>query len=401
MDIPFDPTSSPQHLIVFDDGTTRAVPSKDMPLLIQKPVYAKPDSTHILLPFFQPGSKITFEHDGQLHKGFLGQSPGGEFRFSFKSHINKKSEDWGVPLPNLPSPWQDLCVEGILIPGHQSSSFMHPKAAASHVSAANLQRDCPRSLLTALHPSHPDRDTWLASFREEKSGIDSEDTYVKLSLAEYRALWEKGAPRAIPTMCVLSIKKDEMFNPLRAESRIVVLGNHEDRVWTKPEKYAPILRPDSMRLMVSLAVEKCRNLKQGDCKNAFCQGILPDDEITIVKPPIGDPDADKDEYWLLKKTLYGFRRSPRHWYNKITSVLASIGLRPNASDPCMFTGSVCNPNNPAADIPSAPLTVGLYVDDFVYFSEDPEVERRFEQLLSSLITVDFMGTVDWFLGTHF
>jgi len=241
----------------------------------------------------------------------------------------------------------------------------------------------------------------VASFREEKSGIDSEDTYVKLSLAEYRALWEKGAPRAIPTMCVLSIKKDEMFNPLRAKSRIVVLGNHEDQVWTKPEKYAPVLRPDSMRLMVSLAAEQCRTLKQGDCKNAFCQGILPDDEITIVKPPIGDPDADKDEYWLLKKTLYGLRRSPRHWYNKITSVLASIGLRPNASDPCMFTGSVCNPNNPAADIPSAPLTVGLYVDDFVYFSEDPEVERRFEQLLSSLITVDFMGTVDWFLGTHF
>ena len=76
-----------------------------------------------------------------------------------------------------------------------------------------------------------------------------------------------------------------------------------------------------MRLMVSLAVEKCRTLKQGDCKNAFCQGILPDDEITIVKPPIGDPDADKDEYWLLKKTLYGLRRSPHHWYNKITSVL--------------------------------------------------------------------------------
>ena len=163
-------------------------------------------------------------------------------------------------------------------------------------------------------------------FREEKSGIESQTTYIKISLAEYRALREKGAPRAIPTMCVLSIKKDKMFNPLRAKSRIVVLGNHEDRVWTKPEKYAPVLRPDSMRLMVSLAVEKRRTLKQGDCKNAFCQGILPDDEITIVKPPISDPDADKDEYWLLKKMLYGLRRSPRHLYNKITSVLASIGL---------------------------------------------------------------------------
>ncbi len=57
-------------------------------------------------------------------------------------------------------------------------------------------------------------------------------------------------------MCVLSIKKDEMFNPLRDKSRILVLGNHEDCVWTKPEKYALVLRPDSMRLLVSLAVKK-------------------------------------------------------------------------------------------------------------------------------------------------
>jgi hypothetical protein len=60
--------------------------------------------------------------------------------------------------------------------------------------------------------------------------------------------------------------------------------------------------------MISLAVERRRTLKQGNCKNAFCQGIFPDDEITIVKPPIGDPDAAKDEYWLLRKTLYGLRR---------------------------------------------------------------------------------------------
>ena len=253
MDIPFDPTSSPQYLIIFDHGTTRAVLSKDMPFVIPKPVHASPDSSHILPPFLQPGSKITFEHDSQLHKGFLEQSQDGEFRFSFKSHIKKKSEDWGVPLPHLPSTWQDLCVEGILIPGHQSSSFLCPRATGSHVSATHLKRECPCSLLTALHHSHPNRNTWLASFREEKSCIESQNTYVKISLADYRALRAQGAPRAIPTMCVLSIKKDEMFNPLRAKSRIVVLCNHEDRVWTKPEKYTPILLPDSMWLLASLA----------------------------------------------------------------------------------------------------------------------------------------------------
>jgi hypothetical protein len=86
----------------------------------------------------------------------------------------------------------------------------------SLVTDVNLKCECPCLLLTGLHVMHSNRDTWLASFHEEKSGIQSLNTYVKIDLAEYRALCAKGTPHAIPTMCVLSIKKDEMLNPLRA-----------------------------------------------------------------------------------------------------------------------------------------------------------------------------------------
>ncbi len=48
-----------------------------------------------------------------------------------------------------------------------------------------------------------------------------------------------------------------------------------------------------------------------------------------------------------------------------------------------------------------PLSLGLYVDDFVYFSEDPQVEALFCQLLSQHCKVDFMGIFSWFLGIHF
>ncbi len=126
MDIPLDPVSSPQYLIMFDNGTTRAIPATGMPSLIPKPAVTLSDTSHLLPPFLQLGSKITYKRDGQYHKGFLSQSPDGAFRFSYKSHINKKTKDWGTPLPNLTSTWQDLCIEGILIPGHQSSSFQQP-----------------------------------------------------------------------------------------------------------------------------------------------------------------------------------------------------------------------------------------------------------------------------------
>ena len=104
--------------------------------------------------------------------------------------------------------------------------------------------------------------------------------------------------------------------------------------------------------------------------NTFCQGILPPDKIMIVKPPIEDPKAMKDENWLLKRTLYGLCCSLHHWYMKIKSILNQPGLHQNAYDQHLFTSSIIDPSNPADTPSSVPLTLGLYVDDFVYFLED-------------------------------
>jgi hypothetical protein len=75
MDIPINPLSSPQYLIMFDDGTTRSVSFADMPALISKPTTTPSDATHLLPPFLEVRSKMMFKHEGQLHKGFLSKSP--------------------------------------------------------------------------------------------------------------------------------------------------------------------------------------------------------------------------------------------------------------------------------------------------------------------------------------
>ena len=103
----------------------------------------------------------------------------------------------------------------------------------SFVSAVYLHKDCPPSLLRALTGSHPDREVCLQSYYKEKRGVENLGTFRKISLGKCRALCEKGAPKAIPTMHALTIKKDENLLPLHAKSRIVVLGNHKHRVWSK------------------------------------------------------------------------------------------------------------------------------------------------------------------------
>jgi len=43
----------------------------------------------------------------------------------------------------------------------------------------------------------------------------------------------------------------------------------------------------------------------------------------------------------------------------------------------------------------------LYVDDFIFYSTEPEEEKRSKEELAKYIKVKFMGDVDYFLGTAF
>ncbi len=304
-----------------------------------------------------------------------------------------------VRAPVIPSNWDIPSSMSVVFTASEDSTMI---GSSSHVSAKDCELPCPPSpsLQRALDPSHPDRNTWLASYAEEKSSLIDVDTFKVITLDHYRRLRAIGAPQAITSMCVLVIKTDEHGQPDQAKSCIVVLGNLEARTWGKHERAAPVLKYSSLRLMVSAAIEKRRKLKQADYKNAFCNPTLPPDETTVIRPPLGDPDAEPGEYWLLNKTLYGLRRSPKHWYDMASAALLSMGLQQSAHDPCLFHGVPSTADMPAS--PSdAPLTIGLYVDDMIYFSTDDAVERRFEAILASNFKISFMGVVNWFLGTHF
>jgi hypothetical protein len=157
MDIPLhsDPTGSAMYLILFDNGTSAHIPLADMASLIPGPPVSgigpnntsSDDDSSLLPPFLQVGSRITYEHDGEYHKGFLARNTDGTYRFSFKTHVKKKSEDWGVNIPNLPFTWVDLCTEGVLLPGHVAHSFIR---SLSHDSLIHLH---PLLLLIQLQTS--------------------------------------------------------------------------------------------------------------------------------------------------------------------------------------------------------------------------------------------------------
>ena len=263
---------------------------------------------------------------------------------------------------------------------------------AKHVSARNLTSEDVPSPLQHRLLNENDRKIWDAACAEEYFGLVNLPCWATITEAVFQKN-KKLYKSILPSMATSLIKYDEFGKPKRAKYRIVALGNLESHKWTKEECYAPVMSLLELRLMVAMAIKHKTILKSGDVKQAFVQAVLPPEEQYIVKPPVGCPYTPPGTYWQLKRTLYGLRRSPRHWFDRITSMLQDIGLNPCPHAPCIFHGEI---------IPGKPkLYLGIYVDDFIYFSTDPDVEKAFQEKLLSKTETDFMGKVSHFLGIRF
>jgi len=323
-------------------------------------------------PWMTQDARVILEHDGQRHRGYMSQDGLGEW--VFEQHNLQGIVTETIRQSELGGSWHTLDDEG-LIDIDWDNSLGHGR----HVSAKGLRKPCPGFLWKAMSdPSSVDYETWLAAYKEEHDALKRLGTYVVID----KAAVDKLGVTPIPTMNILNVKPDAKGNPLRAKSRAVVLGNEEERCWEKTDVYAPVIGKTSARAFVANGVALGRITKQADAKNAFCHPSLPDDEVCVVTPPKGCPFSKPGDYWLLKKTLYGLRRSPQHWYKTLASALADIGLTPCAHDPCIYTGKS----------PTGSTTcVGIYVDDVIYYGTDDEAESWFESELRKHIMVDFMG----------
>jgi deoxyuridine 5'-triphosphate nucleotidohydrolase len=241
-----------------------------------------------------------------------------------------------------------------------------------------------------LHPQ--DKITWDAAYKEEYEGLADIDTWEVISESEYKDM-KHILGSLLPTMAISIIKHDEHGKPVRAKYRIVALGNLDPHNWSKNDCFAPVLSQMELRFLTALAAKNKCIPKTGDVTQAFCQSYLPEGEDYVCRPPPGCPLTPPGTYWKLKKTLYGLKRSPRHFYELARKTLLAIGLQQHPYSPCIFHGTIIEGE--------PPIYLGLYVDDFFYFSASRKVEQKFEKDFGKQIDMEFNGPVTYFLGIKF
>ena len=314
-------------------------------------------------------------------------------------HYGRSNTTEPTLLKNFDRDARDLIHQQHLIRGHppfhtiiaNRKSIIFKESVARHVSAASLKNLDAPTLIQMQSLIDTDKEAWNQAYDEEYDGLNSLPAWTPISEEQYKEM-RSIVGNALPTMAISTIKFDENGQPKRCKWRIVALGNLDPHDWAANDCYAPVLSMIDIRVLTSLAIYFKRKLKNGDIKQAFVQAVLPNHEKYILKPPPGCPRSPPNTYWLLKRTLYGLKRSPRHWFEKATDLLAKCDLHPTPNNPCMFTGKPDGTNT---------LYLGLYVDDLCYFSTSDSCERIFEEKLCSLTNVDFMGPVTHFLGIKF
>jgi hypothetical protein len=357
-----------------------------------------------LMPWIKHMSKATIflpPEMKQPKQGFLSKSESGDWSF-IPGRAKTQSP---IPLHNFEELAQSMLINKKLFQGWKpkritmtarrtraTSNLLASLIINGKVSARDLENKAAPTLLKHHLQTPNDQNIWNAAYKAEYDGLTDIDTWELITEQEYQDL-KTVCGHAMPTMAISTIKYDGTGAPIRAKYRIVALGNLDPHDWSKQDCFAPVMSQFELRFLTSLAVQKRCIPKTGDIKQAFCQSYLPENENYVCHPPPGCPITPKGMYLKLKKTLYGLKRSPRHFYHLAKKLLLQIGLKQHPTSPCLFHGSLIKGQ--------PPLYLGLYVDDFIYFSESPQVEQLFEKEFNQLIDIDWNGKIGYFLGINF
>jgi len=155
------------------------------------------------------------------------------------------------------------------------------------------------------------------------------------------------------------------------------------------ETFSPVVKPATVRTVLSLALTRHWPIHQLDVKNAFLHGNLT--ETVYCQQPSGFEDpAHPDFVCLLKKSLYGLKQAPRAWYSRMASYLLSIGFVEAKSDTSLFI----------YQRGSDTAYLLLYVDDIVLTASSSDFLRRIISALQREFVMKDLGELHHFLGMH-
>ncbi|XP_065846872.1 uncharacterized protein [Euphorbia lathyris] len=213
---------------------------------------------------------------------------------------------------------------------------------------------------------------------------------------EYNALIENGTWELVPSdegknvignRWVFCVKLNPDGSVSRYKARLVAKGFHQRPGLEFEQTYSPVIKPTTIRLLLSIAVSNYWFITQLDVSNAFLHGTI--DEIIHMEQPPGFVDPQfPNHVCRLRKSLYGLKQAPRMWHKCLTSALVQLGFVCSKADSSLycFTGG------------QSRIFCLIYVDDILVTGNDTNAIAKLIEKLQGKFAIKNLGRLSYFLG---
>lgn len=192
--------------------------------------------------------------------------------------------------------------------------------------------------------------------------------------------------KAIGSRWVFKVKHQSDGRVERYKCRLVAKGYSQKYGADYDETFSPVVRFNSIRTLLSFAVQNNLHVHQMDVVTAFLNGHL-DEEIYMEQPEGYIKSGEESLVCKLKKSIYGLKQSPRCWSKTFTEFMKNIGFNQSTSDPCVFVRS-----RQELEI------LAVYVDDLILITESMESMEELKLALKKRYKMKDMGELSYILG---
>eukprot|EP00253_Pinus_taeda_P003001 PITA_03001 len=112
------------------------------------------------------------------------------------------------------------------------------------------------------------------------------------------------------------------------------------------------------------------------------------EEVYVAQPLGYEIEGQEDKVYQLKKALYGLKKAPRAWYNRIDAYLLDNGFDKCNGELILYI----------KERKGKILIVALYVDDLIFTGSDDFLIADFKQIMKSELEMADLGLLRYFLG---
>ena len=247
-----------------------------------------------------------------------------------------------------------------------------------HTSLCDLSQQ-PSSYDEAINGRHSEK--WQTAMESELSSLQESEAWDLVKLPE--------GNHTVGSKWVYKVKIGPDGSVQRYKARLVAQGFTQKYGTDFDETFSPVVRLESLRMLIAKSVQHDLQLHQLDVTTAFLNGTLK--EEVYMEQPKGFVCQGKEELVCkLKKSLYGLKQAPRCWNSTLDSYLKTLGFIQTVSDPCIYFKTSDEDT----------LYLGVYVDDIVIAGKGEEQIQQLKDNLAKKFNIKDLGQLKYFLGIN-